>query len=250
MSVKIARSPYVFGFVCLCAADLPYRFVCSPQARVGTTTTARLQADYHLCQGRSITVYDTDSHGHALSCFFPESSVITDLTRTRGQMALFDGLLSDGHPVRIVDVSAIHFANFITLARQLDWFAEARRLRFDVELLFVTDLSPVALMSARRIGDLWPDLYPIVVTDVGAGALAQPLEEALAALPGTRTFEIRSFIEPGRGRPEVPALSLRGEFFVKPGPISHQYLRQWITDAFDQFHCHEMRAALAQVTSW
>src|SRR6478672_7049155 len=116
-------------------SQLEIRLVCSPQARVGTTTTARLLADYHLCRGRSITVYDTDSQGHALSGFFPESSVVADITRTRGQMTLFDGLISDGGAVRIVDVSASHFAHFIALARRLDWFAEARRLGFDVELL-------------------------------------------------------------------------------------------------------------------
>jgi hypothetical protein len=223
------------------------RFVCSPQPRVGTTTTARLLADYHLCQGRSITVYDTDSHRNALSGFFPETSVIADLARTRGQMTLFDGLISDGRAVRIVDVSASQFDTFITLARQIEWFAEARRLGFDVELLFVTDLTPAALESARRIGELWPDLRPILVTDVGAGALAQPLEVALAALPGTRTFEIRPFLERGRGRPEVPTLSLKKEVLLRAGPMTHQFLRDWIHDAFDQFHCHEMRSALARV---
>lgn len=120
----------------------PVYIVCSPRPRVGKTLLARVLADFQLINGRQVTVYDVNRTEHVLAGFLPHHTVTADVGETRGQMAVFDDLIrNDGVP-RVIDVGTDSFDLFLTVARQIGYMDEARRLGVDPVLLFVADPHP------------------------------------------------------------------------------------------------------------
>jgi hypothetical protein len=220
------------------------QFVCSSQARVGTTSAARLLAEFHRAQGRSVALYDTDAQSRALADLFPDA-VVVDVARTSGQMVLFDGLLTAGADVRIVDVCARSYRDCFGRARQLGFFDEARRLGMAVEIFFVTDLAPAAMTSLVDLAEAWPELAPLVVLNEGAATPARSLDETLPGFPRERTIEIQTLAtRPGR-RPELPDAPLHDACRRAAGTPAGDAMGEWLTQVFTQFRCHELREALA-----
>ncbi|MBM3609819.1 MAG: hypothetical protein FJX29_15480, partial [Alphaproteobacteria bacterium] len=153
---------------------------CSPAYRAGTTTAARLFADYHLVNSRSFLGFDTDPHDSAFARFFPRESQIVELNNIQGQIALFDTLLQPDRIPKIVDVWSRTWRQFTTLAQETGFFAEARRRDVTPVIYYTVVPGETALAGARWIAENWPDVILIAVNNEGAAPLAPHALDILA----------------------------------------------------------------------
>ncbi|MDB5648913.1 MAG: hypothetical protein JWL62_433 [Hyphomicrobiales bacterium] len=226
---------------------VPVYLVCSPHARVGTSTTARLLADYHRVENRAVRAFDTDPYGLSLSGFFAGESTVADLSTTRGQIALFDRLLLPGEETRIVDIWNRSYRQFFSQAQDIGFFEEADRLDLSPIIVFGTDGSDFSVASARELKRAWPDLQMIVVSNEGAVPLGDDEPSALQYFLDERTFQISALDPIMRRQLEQPGFSL-SDFLVGPPQsmslVVRADLRNWVRRVFAQFQSYELRNAL------
>lgn len=225
----------------------PVYLVCSPHGRVGTSTTARLLADYHRIEKRPFTVFDTDPHERVLAGFFPGESTVADLSLTRGQIALFDRLLLQGPEARIVDIWSRAYRQFFTQALDIGFFEEAARVGLAPIVLFVTDGSWSSVEAASRILQTWPGMPLIVVADEGAAPLGDAALDHLSSFPSERNFQISDLDPIVRRQIEQPGFSLSRFFLAPPSGMSlviRADLLAWLRRIFAQFQSYELRSAL------
>jgi hypothetical protein len=99
--------------------------ITSPRPRVGKTLLARLLTDFHLEEGRPVAAFDLNAGEGTLahSCPSTSRSSIDDL---KGQMALFDCLMTEDDATKIADLGQVSFERFFTLAFQFGLAEEAR----------------------------------------------------------------------------------------------------------------------------
>jgi len=132
----------------------PIYIVCSPRRRVGKTLVSRLIAEYHLSEGRRIAAIDLGDESPQLQDYLPKITTIADIGDTRGQMALFDGLLSDEDTPKVVDVSHRAFKDFFGVVQKIGLFEEARERGMETLMLFMVDQHP-ASAQAYQILSRW-----------------------------------------------------------------------------------------------
>src|SRR5262245_51569131 len=121
--------------------------VCSPRQRVGKTLIARALTEFILADGRSAIAFDLNPNNAALYGFLPRYAALAELATTRGQMALFDELISDDEVAKVVDLGDESFQKFFTLFRQLGVIEEAKRRGIEVVALFIADPDPRSAQS-------------------------------------------------------------------------------------------------------
>jgi hypothetical protein len=83
--------------------------VCSDRTRTGKSLLARLFVDYLLLAWRDPFLFDTAAAPGDAVRFFPERAMLVDLSRTSGQMALFDTILNSAPRDIVIDLSTAHF---------------------------------------------------------------------------------------------------------------------------------------------
>src|SRR5262249_54517657 len=132
----------------------PIYVVCSPRRRVGKTLLARLLAEYHLSEGRRVAAIDLADESPQLSDFLPKHTTVADISETRGQMALFDGLFIDEDTPKIVDVSHRMFKEFFGVVHKIGLFEEAAERGIEALMLFMVDQHP-ASAQAYEILSRW-----------------------------------------------------------------------------------------------
>ncbi len=124
------------------ARPAPLYVVCSPHRGVGKTLVARLLAEFHLLEGRTVTAFDLADEGPQLSNFLPQTTTAADISGIIGQMALFDRLIAEKEAVQVIDVSHRTFNGFFSVAQKIGFFEEARRRGIDPLILYLIDPDP------------------------------------------------------------------------------------------------------------
>ena len=82
----------------------PVYIVTSPNQKVGKTLIARLLIEFFQASGRAVEGYDLQSRKPALAERFPHLVRSVDIGDTRGQMQVFDRLLTNNTTTKIVDL--------------------------------------------------------------------------------------------------------------------------------------------------
>jgi hypothetical protein len=84
----------------------------SPRPRVSKNLLARLLADFHLHEGRSVAAFDLNIGERTLTQFLPEKTTIATIRDINGQMALFDRLVADEDTTKVIDLGHESFEPF------------------------------------------------------------------------------------------------------------------------------------------
>lgn len=79
---------------------------------------ARLLTDFHLQEGRPVAAFDLNAGEGTLAQFLPENVTRSSIDDLKGQMALFDCLMTEDDATKIVDLGQASFERFFTLAFQ------------------------------------------------------------------------------------------------------------------------------------
>jgi len=220
---------------------------CSPHARVGATTTARLLTDYFLYNNAVVEGFDLDPHESAYSALFPGVVSVVDAADIKGQISLFDRLLIDDGAPKIVDVWRRSFERFFSTVKEIGFFEEARNRGLEAILLFHADEQASSLATAQALHAAWPDVTQFVVNNEGAAPLGREAPDILARYPAAGKFAIPPLEAPVRRLLDDPELSLTRFLREPPTDMSlvvRAALKAWIAPVFTQFRSYELRREL------
>ena len=132
--------------------------VASPRPRVGKTLLARLLTDFHLQEGRAVAGFDLNAGKGTLAQFLPahvSASAIDDL---KGQMALFDRLITaDDGVTKIVDLGHGSFETFFTLTHQFGFAREARSRGIALVILYLLTPDYTSVEAYHTLQSRLPD---------------------------------------------------------------------------------------------
>src|SRR5262249_52507084 len=120
----------------------PLYVICSPFRRVGKTLVARLLTEFYVLNNRPVAAFDLADEGPQLTDYLPSLSSPSDISKTLGQMALFDRMIADQDCAKIIDLSHRSFNNFFSVVQQIGFFEEARRHGIEPLVLFIVDVDP------------------------------------------------------------------------------------------------------------
>jgi hypothetical protein len=73
------------------------------------TLLARLLTDFHLQEGRPVAAFDLNAGEGTLAQFLPEHVTRSSIDDLKGQMALFDCLMTEDDATKIVDLGQASF---------------------------------------------------------------------------------------------------------------------------------------------
>ena len=127
--------------------------VASPRPRVGKTLLARLLADFHLHEGRSVAAFDLNVGERTLVQFLPEKTTIATIRDINGQMALFDRLIADEDTSKVIDLGHESFESFFSVAHQIGFVEEARGRSVAVAILFTVTPDQTSVEAYRGLRD-------------------------------------------------------------------------------------------------
>jgi hypothetical protein len=224
----------------------PVHIVCSPRPRVGRTLVARVLADFHIVNGREPTAFDLNRNENLLAALLPRHTAIADLSDTRGQMALFDGLIAeDGRP-HILDLGSEAFDPFFTVARQIGFFQEARRRGLDPMLLFIAGAHP---RSAQIYGHLHQAFPQTVIVPVHneANPGAHNYIDLFPPLTTERAIVIPRLNPVIKGVIDKPHFSF-ASFMRRPAQTRTE-LHAWTEKVFIELRELELRGMLRELRS-
>src|SRR6202453_259625 len=146
----------------------PLYIVASQHPRVGKTLIARLLIEFFRSSGRaSLVGYDLDPREPALAPFFPNLVWTADVADTRGQMALFDRLITDHWRTTVIDLGYALFEQFFAVMAEIGFEQEAKRQLIEPIVLFISDSAPT---TARSYADLRRRLTQTTFIPVHNGA--------------------------------------------------------------------------------
>jgi len=222
-------------------------FVCSPHSRTGVTTAARLMTDYYLSRNIGVEGFDTDSREPTYASRFPDVCHVVDVADVKGQISLFDRLLApDGTP-KIVDVWHRSFEQLFSTIAEIGFLEEARRVGVEPIVLFQTDATESAVISALTLATTWPDLWIIALNNEGAAPLGPDALDILARYPTQGKFVIPALEGPIAQALDEPSLSLRHFLHEPPADMSivvRAALKSWLLPIYTQFQSFELRLDL------
>jgi len=223
----------------------PLYIVASPRPRVGKTLIARLMLEFFRTDRRPLVGYDLNPREPTLAERFPRLVWPVDIGDTRGQMSLFDRLITDSASTKVIDLGDGAFSSFFAVVAEIGFLQEARRRQIEPVVLFVTDPSPP---TVRSYGEVRRQL---------AATFVPVHNEAVALM-----FERRDF-PPSRadcGMIRIPRLSpiVRG-VIDRPSFSFARYMteqsggpteiHQWVGQIFAEFRELELRLLMGRLTS-
>lgn len=232
------------------ASRTPLFIVCSPQARVGRTLTARLLIDFFLMEDRPATAFDFEAEPPALIDFFPAHTSKASIADIEGQMALFDRLIEPDHVAKIVDLAPESLQPFFSVMGQIGFLDDARRRGIQPVVLFIAGPDP---LSQRVYAGLQRSLPEMVLVPVYNEAVAHG-QRARKGYPPSQSVSLPIQI------PTLPAYLYR---YLEQAPFSFSDFRgappqaipldaymdllRWMRRVFVEFRELELRLLLNDV---
>ena len=145
--------------------------ICSNGAGNGKTLLSRVFVDYLALIGRTARVFDTDGRHGGIADYFPAISRVIDLSKTEGQVELFDTILAEPHHDRVIDLTSEHFAHFFEIFSEIG-FEQATRdagLRIAVYYVLQPALGSVLAGASVREGLVHSRFIPVHNEHFGDG---------------------------------------------------------------------------------
>jgi hypothetical protein len=222
--------------------------VTSPRPRVGKTLVARLLADFHLHNGRTIAAFDINADDNAMAQFMPDYTAPADVAAIHGQMALFDRLVADDGSYKIVDLGHPAFKTFFDVARQIDFAAEVRRRGLAAVILFVATPDATSIEAYAQLRRDFPQAAIVPVHNEVLGA-PQYRDKFATPGPGSAPLHIAA-LAPGLRK----VIDRRPFSFADAGGLPpdvslemHAEMQRWLRKIYVEFREMELRVLLSDL---
>jgi len=225
----------------------PLYIVASRHPRVGKTLISRLLIEYFRLSGRtSLVGYDLDPREPALAPFFPDLVWTLDIADTRGQMTLFDRLVSEQSRTTVIDLGYGLSEQFFTVMAEIGFELEAQRRGIDPIVLFITDSAPITARSFAELRRRLPRTTFVPVHNEATSFMFIPQD-----FPPTPTecgvIRIPRLSPIVRGVIDRPGFSFSAYMSRQPGGPTE--VHSWIGGIFAQFRDLELRLLIAELQS-
>jgi hypothetical protein len=220
--------------------------VASRHPRVGKTLLARLLIEFLRISGRPLVGYDLDPREPALAGYFPNLVWPVDIADTRGQMALFDRILSDHWRTTVIDLGQGLFDQFFNVMTEIGFEDEARQKLIQPVVLFITDPAP---FTAQTYAELRGRLEQTIFVPVHNEAAAFMVigQDFPPSSPKFATIRIPRLSPIVRGVIDRPGFSFSAYMSQQPGGPTE--VHSWISRVFAEFRELELRLLIGQLES-
>jgi hypothetical protein len=228
------------------AQQAPLYIIASPRPRVGKTLIARLLVEFLRASDRALIGFDLNPREPAFAAHFPHHVSTVDITDTRGQMALFDRLITSDVQTTVIDLSYSAFETFFAVMTEIGFVREARRHQIEPVVLFVSDSTPA---TVRAYAAVRRDLETTAFVPVHNEIVSVMFEKA--DFPPTRAefgvIRIPRLSPMVRGVVDRPSFSF-GRYMTERqgGPTE---IHSWIGTIFTEFRELELRLLMARLSA-
>jgi hypothetical protein len=223
----------------------PVFIVASPRTRVGKTLVARALAEYFSADGRPVAAFDVNPDEFALVEYLPAVTAVAAIDDTRGQMALFDQLVSGDATAKIVDLGAAHFEKFFAVMHQLALAREMRRQGIVPVLLFVADGDRRTQQAYGLLRHRFAELPLIPVINEAVPVVARYRDNFPSSRLGGAPLTIPALGAVIRGVTERPGFSFAAYTAKTEDTTTELY--GWIRKVFLEFRDLELRLLLEEL---
>lgn len=141
----------------------PVYIVCSPRPRVGKTLVARLLTEFLYAEHHGVAAFDINANEPSLIDYLPRVTQTADISDTRGQMALMDGLIEHDEMPKVIDLGAPSFDGFFRMAAEIGFFKEALRRDVLPIVLFIADGERATQRAFEMVRDRFPEAALVAV---------------------------------------------------------------------------------------
>jgi hypothetical protein len=220
--------------------------VASRHPRVGKTLLARLLIEFLRIGGRPLVGYDLDPREPALAGWFPSLVWPVDIADTRGQMALFDRILTDHWRTTVIDLGDGLFDQFFKVMAEIGFEDEARQKSIQPIVLFITDSAPFTAQTyaelRRRLGRT--TFVPVHNEAASFMVIAQDFP---ASSPKYETIRMARLSPIVRGVIDRPGFSFATYMSQQPGGPTK--VHSWIGQIFAKFRELELQLLIGELES-
>jgi hypothetical protein len=220
--------------------------VASRHPRVGKTLLARLLIEFLRISGRPLVGYDLDPREPTLAGCFPNLVWPLDIADTRGQMALFDRILTDHWRTTVIDLGGGLFDQFFKVMAQIGFEDEARQRLIQPIVLFISDAAP---FTAQTYGELRRRLEQTIFVPVHneAASFMMIAKDFPPSPPKFQTIRIPRLSPIVRGLIDRPGFSFSTYMSQQPGGPTE--VHSWIGKIFAQFRELELQLLIGELES-
>jgi hypothetical protein len=220
--------------------------VASRHPRVGKTLLTRLLIEFLRISGRPLVGYDLDPREPALAGCFPSLVWPVDIADTRGQMALFDRILSDHWRTTVIDLGQGLFDQFFKIMTEIGFEDEAREKLIQPIVLFIADSAP---FTAQTYAELRGRLEQTIFVPVHNEAAAFMLigQDFPPSSPKYETIRIPRLSPIVRGVIDRPGFSFSAYMSQQQGGPTE--VHSWIGQVFAEFRELELQLLIGELES-
>jgi hypothetical protein len=220
--------------------------VASRHPRLGKTLLARLLIDFLRIGGRPLVGYDLDPREPTLAGCFPNLVWPIDIADTRGQMALFDRILTDHWRTTVIDLGHGLFDQFFKVMAQIGFEGEARQKSIQPVVLFITDQAPITAQTYAELRRRLGETVFVPVHNEAASFMVIP-QDFPPSSPKYETIRIPRLSAIVRGVIDRPGFSFSTYMSQQPGGPTE--VHSWINNVFAEFRELELQLLIGKLES-
>jgi len=221
----------------------PLYIIASPRPRMGKTLIAWLLLEFFRQSGRPVVGYDLNPREPALTNHLPKLVWPIDITETRGQMELFDGLIADPASTKVIDLGYGPFDEFFTVMRQIGFVPEARRRLIEPIVLFVTHPTAATVRSYAELQRRFAATFvPVHNESVSLMFAREDFPPTRAECGVIRIPRLSPIV---RGVIDRPSFSFSAYVTEQPGGSTE--IHQWVAQIFTEFREFELRLLMGKL---
>lgn len=120
-------------------------------------------------------VFDTDYPDGGLARYHPENSEVVDLTKTTGQVTLFDTMMGDPGRTYVIDLQASLLRKFFTIFKDIEFDTEIEKLGSRVVVFFILDKTIKSIAATNEIRSFLKASDFFVVDNAAIGTAIETL---------------------------------------------------------------------------
>ena len=225
----------------------PLYIIASRHPRVGKTLIARLLIEFFRSSGRaSLVGYDLDPREPALAPHFPNLVWTVDIADTRGQMALFDRIVSDQWRTTVIDLGHGLFDRFFEVMAEIGFEQEAARRGIHPIVLFITDSAPATVDAYAELRRRLPRTTFVPVHNEAVSFMFIP-QDFPPSRPQCGVVRIPRLSPIVRGVIDRAGFSFGSYMAQQPGGPTE--VHSWIGGVFARFRELELQLLLGELDS-
>jgi hypothetical protein len=130
---------------------------------VGKTTISRTLMDYFKAQGAEYRAFDTEAPLGVLKRFYPDKTEVVDLTKSDGQMRVFDTLKNA--PITVIDVRAGLLSPTLKTLAEIGFLDGAKEGRLRITVLHILGSTYASFDEIQATAALVPGCKHFLVTN-------------------------------------------------------------------------------------